>query len=79
MRATIDLLRCVDVCNDVKDMICDGQPAVVAVASDNTASAAAAASAAATNAVRDAVKDATVRYHSVVNSWAPRLFSFCPS
>merc|ERR1719265_1055083 len=49
---------CVDVCGEVQDMICDGTPAVAAVAQDNTAAAAAAASAAATNAVRDAVRGA---------------------
>jgi len=50
---------CVDVCDEVKTMICD-QPmtGVYAISSDNSAAAAAAAAAAATNAVRDAVKDA---------------------
>lgn len=55
---------CVDVCEEVRTMICDQSdpsmpsPAALTVSSDSTASAAAAAAAAATNAVQTAVRDA---------------------
>merc|ERR1719313_1327447 len=44
---------CVDVCDEVKTMICDAAPVgTFAISSDNSAAAAAAAASAATNAVR---------------------------
>lgn len=50
---------CMEVCNEVKSMICDAPTMqTMAISSDNSAAAAAAAAAAATSAVRDAVKDA---------------------
>merc|ERR1719191_125693 len=51
---------CIDVCNEVRGMICTGaaQPGVVTVTQGDSAAAAAAAASAASNAVQAAVKDA---------------------